>query len=104
MAADGSGLFTKTYDEWAAQSGVTGGSINDHAYQALLGLTGLSSGALNDLMFFYLGGLGLTGGLSDMLFAWDGVFAAGSSADELLLVDGSSFFLLVDGTSTLLLN
>ena len=67
-------LFTKTHAEWAAESSLSDGSINDHCYSALNALTGLSSN-INDMMYHYLSnGQGLSGSLSDMVLAWDKSF------------------------------
>lgn len=101
-------LFGLTHAQWATQSGLTinSFSINDHAHKALFDLT-LNNLSINDMMFEYLRDTkGLTGALSDMVFAWDGVFGVGgggpSAGSGLLLQDGTFFLILQTGDYLLL--
>ena len=89
-------LYGVTHAQWATQSGLSGNyTISDHAHKALFDLTTIN-GTLDDMMFEYLRDTkSLTGSISDMVNAWDGVFGGGpSSGSGLLLVDGTSFLKL----------
>ena len=100
-------LFGLTYEQWATQSGLdkNSNSINDHALFALAALTSTDLN-INDMMFTYLRDTkGLTGALSDMIFAWDGVFGVGGggpSSGSGLLLESSDFLILETGDYLLL--
>lgn len=60
------------------------GSFNDSLYQYFATTYGITTGQLNELLYYHLGQLGYTGSLSDRLNLWDGtlfsisqLFAAG---------------------------
>ena len=82
-------LYGLTHAQWAAQSGLSNGSIQDHAMKALADL-GVTVRALPDMMAdFLVNTKGLTGGsVDDLVQQWNGVFA-----DALLLETGDGILL-----------
>lgn len=62
------------------------------------------TGAIDDMLYAFLGDLGYTGTIEERMRLWflDNFAAGGPSADARLLEDGSSFRLLEDGSFRLL--